>query len=381
ARRPAKLFLCLCISFISHTALSKTTPQIQAIDNMFANGVKSETVPGISVAVADKSGVIWAKAYGLADIENQVALTTKHKMRIGSVAKLITAAGMMRLHEQQKLSLDAPITQYVPAWPTSHAPLTLRQLASHTSGIRHYNSSAEFLLNETFGDVESSLDIFKDDPLLFKPGSSLKYSTYAFSLMAAAMEGVDKQRNFKQIIQQEVFLPLNMQDSAFDDQADIIPLRQRPYNAIDGTLKNAPQTDHSYKYAGGGFIASASDISRFAVAHSQPGYLNQNSLEQLFTRATLDTNKPLPYGVAWMIDFDNYKNRSYYKDNQKAQAMMASFDNAVMHSGGSNGGTTMLILCKDHDRAVTVVKNVDGEYSADVFLLALETLSHFHSKN
>ncbi len=380
-RRFSNAHLFLFLVFFSHLGEAKTSENIQQIDKLFAQAVTSSTVPGISVAIADSSGVVWAKAYGLADIENQVLLTTKHKMRIGSVAKLITAAGMMRLQEQGKLSLDAPITQHVPAWPATHAPLTLRQLASHSSGVRHYNSSAEFLLNETFSDVVSSLDIFKNDPLLFKPGSSLKYSTFAFSLMAAAMEGADKQRNFKKIIQQEVFLPLNMQDSAFDDQADIIALRQRPYNAIDGKLKNAPQSDHSYKYAGGGFIASTSDISRFAVAHSQPGYLNQRSLEQLFKRASLDTGKPLPYGVAWMIDFDNYKNRSYYKDNQQAQAMMASFDNAVMHSGGSNGGTTMLILCKDHDRAITVVKNVDGEYSADVFLLALETLSHFHSNN
>jgi serine beta-lactamase-like protein LACTB len=61
-----------------------------------------------------------------------------------------------------------------------------------------------------------------------------------------------------------------------------------------------------------------------------------------------------------MIDFDNHKDRSYYKDNVRAQTLMASFDNAVMHSGGSNGGsnggTTMLILCRDHQRSITVVK-------------------------
>ncbi|MFT6909056.1 MAG: serine beta-lactamase-like protein LACTB [Oleiphilaceae bacterium] len=57
---------------------------------------------------------------------------------------------------------------------------------------------------------------------------------------------------------------------------------------------------------------------------------------------------------------------------------MASFDNAVMHSGGSNGLTTMLILCRDHQRSINVVKNVDGEHSADVFLLALESLAMFH---
>jgi serine beta-lactamase-like protein LACTB len=193
------------------------------------------------------------------------------------------------------------------------------------------------------------------------------------------MEGADKERSFKQIIQQQVFVPLAMQDTVFDDQADIIANRQRPYVVREGKLFNAPQSDHSYKYAGGGFIATPSDISRFAVAHSYAGYLKQTSLDAMFTRARLNNSDTLPFGIGWMIDFDNYKNRPYYQDNQRAQNLMASFDNAVMHSGGSNGGTTMLILCREHQRSVTVVKNVDGEYSADVFLLALQALSMFHS--
>jgi serine beta-lactamase-like protein LACTB len=179
--------------------------------------------------------------------------------------------------------------------------------------------------------------LFKDDPLLFLPGTNHKYSTFAFSLIAAAMEGVDKKRNFKQIIQQEVFNPLSMQDSVFDDSADIIALRQRPYVVRDGKLLNAPQSDHSYKYAGGGFITSPSDISRFAVAHSQEGYLKKTSLDSMFNRARLNDGQSLTFGIGWMIGFDNHKNRSYYKNNVHAQSLMASFDNAVMHSGGSNG--------------------------------------------
>ncbi|WJG08821.1 serine hydrolase domain-containing protein [Aliiglaciecola sp. LCG003] len=359
-------------------AHGKTMQVLPQIDAKFQQAVSASTVPGISVAIADNTGVVWANGYGLADIENQVTMTPKHKMRIGSVAKLITVAAMMRLLEQQKIDLDRGITEYVSVWPTKHAPLTLRQLASHTAGIRHYNNSDEFLMNQHFADVSSSLTIFKDDNLLFKPGDKTQYSTFAFSLIAAALEGANSPLNFKQIVQQQVFAPLGMQDSVFDDQADIIAFRQRPYNTIDGKLFNAPQTDHSYKYAGGGFLATASDISRFAVAHASPGYLQAESLSQLFSPTKLNDGSTNGFGIGWMINFDSFKRRSYYQDNSRAQQLMASFDNAAMHAGGSNGGTTMMILCRDHQRAVTVVKNVDGEHSADVFLLALETLSHFH---
>lgn len=368
---------CLAITLPFCTNAKENTEH-QNLDSLFSNAVKSQTVPGINVAIADSSGVVWAKGYGVADIENNVAMTAKHKMRIGSVAKLITVAGMMRQVEQGKLNLDAPVKRYVSSWPELMPTITLRQLAAHSSGIRHYNSQDEFLLNETYVSVVDSLELFKHDPLLFAPGTEYKYSTFAFSLIAAAMEGASSGKSFKQIITAQVLEPLNLNDTVFDDQADIIPLRQRPYHVKDGKLINAPQSDHSYKYAGGGFLATPSDISQFAVAHTQPGFLAEQTRKEMLSRATLTDGTDLPYGIGWMIDFDNFNNRSYYINNPEAQELMASFDNAVMHSGGSNGGTTMMILCRDHNRAITVVKNVDGEYSADVVLLALEALRFYH---
>lgn len=373
-----QLYVVFITTLLSINTFAKDNPIHLKLNTLFSNAVQSPTVPGINVAIADQSGVVWANAYGLADIENHVAMTSKHKMRIGSVAKLITVAAMMRQAEQGVLDIDVPIKQYVDSWPPNISPLTLRQLASHSAGIRHYNSKDEFLLNNTYSSVVESLNLFKNDPLLFKPGEAYQYSTFAFSLMAAAMEGASKGSTFKQIVAQQVLLPLNLTSTVFDDQADIIPLRQRPYHVKNGKLFNAPQSDHSYKYAGGGFLATPSDISRFAVAHAQPGYLSQKTLDEMLSRASLTNGTKLPYGIGWMIDFDNFENRSYYKNNSKAQALMASFDNAVMHSGGSNGGTTMMVLCRDHNRAITVVKNVDGEYSADVVLLALEGLRFYH---
>lgn len=378
---------CCVISSAMAKQSNGLTEVISKSDTLFSNAVSSDTVPGISVAVADNRGVVWASSYGLADIENQVEMTPRHKMRIGSVAKLITVAAMMRMSEKSQLDIDIPITQYVESWPKTHLPITLRQLASHTSGIRHYKNSAEFLLNQHYSNVESSLTLFKDDSLLFEPGIKTSYSTYAFSLISAAMEGAIKQHKqsippeFKQLIETEVFLPLQMNQSVFDDSSPIIPFRQRPYIARDGKIYNAVQTDHSNKYAGGGFIATPSDISRFAVAHTQSSYLKQNTVEEMFTPARLSDGSKTAYGIGWMIGFDNHKDRSYYKNRKDVQNMMASIPNAVMHSGGSNGGTTMMIMCLDHNRAITVVKNVHGEHTADVFLLALETLQNFHSLN
>lgn len=109
--------------------------------------------------------------------------------------------------------------------------------------------------------------------------------------------------------------------------------------------------------------------------------MTSDTVEEMFTPATLNDGEKTPFGIGWMRGFGNHKDRTYYRDREDVQGMMATIPNAVMHSGGSNGGTTMMILCRDHNRAITVVKNVHGEHTADVFLLALETLTYFHNSN
>ncbi|KFZ39126.1 hypothetical protein HR45_01640 [Shewanella mangrovi] len=351
------------------------------LDKLFTAAISSPTVPGISVAVADNRGIVWAQGYGYADLENHVAMTPAHKLRIGSVAKVITTAGLMRLYQQGKIDFDAPVTQYVPSWPQDKPTITLRQLTSHTAGIRHYKEGAnEFLLNTPFASVTASLELFKQDPLLFTPGSAFSYSTFGWTLVSAAMEGADGKRSFRQIMQQEVFQPLQLTDMVFDDQYAIISQRARPYSVHEGLLQNSPQTDHSYKWAAGGFIATPSDVDRFALAQLDNDYLKPATQALMFSKAHLTDGTPVNFGIGWMIGFDNYRQRAKYRDDAEALAMMADMPQAVMHSGGSMGGITMTIMCREHQRAVTVVKNVDGDDTADVFKLALTTLDYYHQR-
>jgi serine beta-lactamase-like protein LACTB len=296
-------------------------------------------------------------------------------MRIGSIAKPFTTAAMMRMAEQGKIDIDTPVANYVAAWPAKHAPLTLRQIAAHTSGIRHYKDD-EFFSNVAYGSVTESLAIFADDPLLFLPGTDKQYSTYAWTLLSAALEGADGQRDFKQIMYDEVFTPLAMLDTRFDDQYPIISKRQRPYTWQDDQLQNSMQTDHSYKWAGGGFLATASDVSRFAIAHLDEGYLKQATLTEMFSPATTLDGTTLENGIGWVVGFGGYQER--YTDQPEILAIMDRHKDSVLHSGGSMGGTTMMILSRSHGLAVTVVKNVDGDDSVDVVKLALMTLDSFH---
>lgn len=365
--------------FLTPSVFAKDLPS-GAINALFEEAVSHDTVPGITMALGNDKGMLMAKGYGFADVENHVPMTTDHKVRIGSVSKLIATAGLMRLAEAGNIDLDKPVTEYVSAWPAEKPVITLRQLTSHTAGIRHYKEGAnEFLLNESYPDIDSALAMFKDDPLLFAPGTDHRYSTFAWTLVSAAMEGADPSRDFRAIINEEVFAPLKLDNTVFDDQYTIIDHRARPYTVHEGELINAPQTDHSYKWAGGGFISTPSDIVRFAVAHVASDYLKPETTRAMFTPARLNNGETVGFGIGWKTGFGDYKQRKAYKDNASALALMDDIPDAVMHSGGSMGGITMTILCREHKTAVTVVKNVSGEDNADVFLLALKTLHFAHT--
>ena len=347
-------------------------------NNLFEKAVSSPSVPGINVAVADKMGIRWAKGFGYADLEHMVPMTPATKMRIGSVAKVITTAALMRLYDKGLIDFNRNIRGYVPEWPEQHADINLNQLVSHTSGIRHYKRG-EFLNNGDYHSTISALDIFKNDDLLFTPGSKFSYSTYGWTLISAAMERAAGDIPFKRLIHEQVLKPLNLKNTTFDDNGAIISNRQSSYTLSSNVLVNSPEVFSSYKYAGGGFLATPSDVSMFAMAHTNKDYLKSKTLVKMFTQQKLPDGSNNSFGIGWIVGFDNHiKNAKKNKKNgAELISLMQKHPTSVMHSGSSMGGVTMMILCLDHDHSVTVVKNVSRENTANVFTLALKTLDLF----
>lgn len=348
---------------------------------MFEKSVESPSVPGISAAVADKTGITWAKGFGFANLEHKVPMTVQTKMRIGSVAKVITTAALMRLYEKGLIDLNKDVRRYVPEWPAKHKKITLNQLVNHTSGIRHYKKG-EFLNNGDYKTTADALNIFKHDELLFQPGEKFSYSTYAWTLVSAAMEGATGNIPFKNIIHEQVFTPLNLTNTTFDDNDIIIPNRQSSYAFHGDKLVNTPEVFSSYKYAGGGFLATPSDVSIFAMSHTDKKYLKPETLQKIFTKQEVRNKSANLFGIGWMIGFDSYINKAKKDKANGAEyiSLMKKHSNSVMHSGSSVGGVTMMILCLEHEHSVTVVKNVSHEHSVNVFNLALKTLDLFTPK-
>ncbi len=354
ARRLAPLAAALALAACAGSPLSAQTPRLAELHpgNDWVDAVvaaraavravmEDANVPGASVAVGVGDEVVWAQGFGWADLEQGVPVTTLTKFRVGSVSKTMTATGLGLLLEEGALDLDAPVQAYVPDFPEKRWPVTTRQLGGHTAGVRHYRGD-EMMSAERFPTVESGLAIFADDPLLFEPETDYSYSSYGWNLLSAVMETAAG-RPFLEFMRDEVFEPLQLRHTVAEHMDSIIPWRVEYYEqGEDGSLVNAPYVDNSYKWAGGGFLSTPEDLVRFGQAHLAPGFLSAETLATLQTPQRLRNGESTGYGIGW---------RAYPQDDG---------DQALGHSGGSVGGTTLLLLVPEHDLVVAGVVNISG---------------------
>lgn len=303
--------------------------------------VRAEDLPGLQVAVLVAGDVVWSEGFGYSNVETRTPITPLSRFRVGSVAKPLTAAALAQLVEEGGIDLDAPVQTYVPGFPEKRWPITTRQLAGHLAGIRHYRDR-EFLSARRYETVSEGLEIFAGDSLLFEPGTRYSYSSYGWNLISAVIEGATGEP-FLGTMRERVFEPLGLLHTGPDWTDSLIADRTSYYvREDDGPLLNAPYVDNSYKWAGGGFLSTAEDLVRFADAHSRPGFLRAETLEELLTSQRTSDGEPTNYGIGWGTRVDDRGRRR------------------VSHGGGSVGGTTALLLYPEERVAVAVIVNQSG---------------------
>ena len=310
-------------------------------------------IPGISAAVGIDGTIVWSEGFGYADLEHRVPSTATTLYRIGSVSKPVTATAVVQLVMAGALDLDAPVQRYVPTFPEKEYPITTRQLAGHTAGIRHYQGNESVGEGQGhYSDVVHALSIFGEDALLFEPGTRYSYSSYGWNLISAVVQAAAAER-FLDYMQRQVFDPLGMNHTHADDPRWIIPGRARFYSVSGRRVINAPFVDNSYKWAGGGFISSVEDLVRFGTAHLQPGFLPTEALELLFTSQRLTNGEETGYGVGWRVQAfgDLFPEDSPMRDSTLADLRV------MQHGGSSVGGRAILVLIPEKKMVVAALVN------------------------
>ncbi len=355
--KKAILLLFFCLSLITGRAQTITPAQKAKIDALAAAFMRQQQVPGMAISIATRDKLLFSKGYGLADVEQNVPVVAgKTKFRIASISKTLTADALMQLVESGKLDLDAPVQHYVPSFPEKRWPLTTRQVAGHLGGIRHYRDN-EFLSAKHYDNVRQGLAIFKDDSLLFEPGSQYAYSSYGYNLISAVIEGAAGM-DYLTYMKLNVFDKLQMTNTVPEYPDEIIPFRGRYYQLAGDRIVHAPFVDNSYKWAGGGFLSTSEDLVKFARAHLAPGYLSGASLATLTTSQKTSDGTETHYGLGWRTNTDK---QGYHW---------------LGHTGGAVGGTSKFMLFPETGIIIVVLTNLSaarlGDFPHQLFWLLME---------
>lgn len=298
-------------------------------------------VPGAQIAVVKDGVLLWSEGFGLADIEQQVPVTPLTRFRIASISKPVTSAALGLLVQEGKVDLDAPVQRYVPSFPEKRWPITVRQVAGHLAGIRHYNDG-EFENMRHYASVLEGLAIFENDSLLFEPGTRFSYSSYGWNLVSAVIEGASGVP-FLDFMRSRIFGPMGMTRTTPEFADSIIPWRAHPYVHPDsgGAAENAPYVDNSYKWAGGGFLSSAEDLARFGRNLLAGRVLAHRTVELLWTSQHTSDGKPSGYGIGWGV------------------RQSAAGRPVIGHTGGAMGGTGNLIIYPEQHLVLALLVNSD----------------------
>lgn len=311
--------------------------------------------PAISVAVGIDNQVVWAAAIGYQNIENQIPADTTTLFRVGSTSKAITSIALGKLLQENLVGLDDPVQKYLPFFDSSHPPITLRQLASHTSGIRNYKN-AEFNSNVEYHSIKESMEVFQHDSLLFQPGTKFSYSTYNYTVLSAVIEQAAK-TDFLSYMKKAVFTPLNMRHTVGDEKHKQISKRAQFYNFYkqDSSFRKAIEVNNSNKWAGGGFLSTPSDLVKLGNAFLNNTLLDAKTKQLLTTPQKLENGKvnSLNYALGWKND-----STLLFQKGIKVQQLH--------HGGSAAGGTSMLILFPAYNLSISMLINRDGYASADL---------------
>ncbi len=297
-------------------------------------------VTGASVAISEGGRLQFQAGFGESDIENKVRATPETVYRLASISKVITATAVMQLVEQGKIDLDADIRTYVPEFPDKGKVVTVRHLLTHTSGVRHYKLG-ELDNTSPFATVTASLNRFINDPLLHAPGEKETYSTYAFNLLARAVE-TQGGRFFREYLKENVFDKARMAASGLEVQAEIVPNRARGYLLKGDRTVNCEFADISYKWAGGGMFSTAPDMCRFGDALLSGSLLKAQTFASMMEPQKLGDGKPLPTrGLSWALG--NFRG-----------------SRAIAHGGAQQGTKTFLLIVPNTKTVIAVLTNFES---------------------
>lgn len=304
------------------------------INEYIENRGKGSEFSGV-ILIARHGKIILSKGYGMADYEFSIPNTPPVRFRIASLTKPFTAIGVMKLQEQGKLTLEAPISSYLKDCPTEWSNITIYHLLTHTSGLPDlFGEMKAVPVEQTAGEFERVVAGAKNKPLKNRPGEAFEYSNFGYCVLGYIIEKASGDL-YATFLDKNIVRPLRMTGTLYDDPRPIIKNRASGYIRRDGQLVNDKLSDPA-GYSAGGILSTAGDLLLLDRALYSSELLSKESLDQMFTAFKND------YGYGWKVT--------------------TQFDRKVFnHTGGTHGFSSHIARYPDEKLLIVVLSNIENE--------------------
>lgn len=350
ARGSLSRFVLIIVVILSSLTLANAqelSPELRSkIDKLATDALAQSGVPSASIAVVKGGKIVYLTAYGSARLEPRTPATSAMRYSIGSISKQFTAAAMLLLQEQGKLSLDDKVGKYVPDLTRANE-VTIRQLLSHTSGYQDYWPQ-DYVMPMMLRPItaEKMLDIWARKPLDFDPGTKWQYSNTNYVIAGVIIEKVSG-KPLLQFLQEKVFAPLGMASVANIDEkrlGDTDPTGYMRYAL--GPLRPAPKEGPGWLFAAGELAMTAEDLAKWNISLMDQKLLKPASYREMEREGQLSNGLGTRYGLGVSL-------------------AMEAGHRAVSHGGEVSGFVSESIVFPDERVSVIALTNQDASGAAD----------------
>jgi D-alanyl-D-alanine carboxypeptidase len=302
--------------------------------------MRSGPIAGLIVGISRDGRQIFAKGYGLADLENAVPATPETSYKINSITKSFTAVAILQLREAHELALEDTVDRLLPDLPTAWRPLTIRQLLTHTSGLPNYGS--RLFRDNIAQDLTASewVRSMADQPLLFEPGSGWSYSNIGYDILGLVIEKVSG-TSYADYMRTHVTAPLHLDQMQLFDRAAILRHRARSYVLDRNSRFQNARSWGTYGRAAGGLGSTVADVLAWEGALKRAAAVSADSKPLIETPSTVSGGFQIDYGFGTRLGTMG----SHY---------------LVAHAGDGEGWTAGAVRVDDASLVVVVLTNTEA---------------------
>lgn len=294
------------------------------------------------VLVSSDDSILFQRAYAMANYEWNIPNTLNTKFRIASLSKSFTAALVMQMVEQNRIRLDATISEYMPDYPSSYKDsITIRQLLTHTSGIPHYDAVRGFDPDYTRLPItaEKYIKLIAGLNIVFRPGTGTHYSSFGYYILGVILERVSGMP-FSELLKRNILIPAGLTATSFDDMASIQSNRASGYNIDHRGLINCSFEDTQKSTGSGGIISTAGDLCRWSSAIQSGKIVTKMSTDLIFS-------KDGSFGYGWVLGEQKVKGSS--------EKQLFAF-----HGGSDFGFASYIYINLTSGKVVIVLSNLES---------------------